>query len=396
MENINKDAQVLAFRLHQHHLADRLPPGSLVAAAGACGLQNTPPGSAYLSLHARISGLTPAEVDANLESDKELLQMWSLRAAPHLFPTCDLDVFTLGLLPDDEASLRAFIPGASQALDRIGISATEILRFTSEATLRALDNQEFTKDELGILLARQLEEKLTASQLAQWRLPSWYAAGQFLGESLVRFILSIVALQRIICLAPRRSGAAALIRTDQWLKRALPETDRNQARAELLRRYLGCFGPSTPAQFAAWTGISLAQATQTWRLVEKELTLVNFKGQETWIYTTDLTSLMTPPKPIGIRFLPPHDPYLQLRDRETLIPEKALQRQLWRSLGNPGVVLVNGRAAAMWRPRKSGARLELGIQFFTSSTLQDRAKIEAEALTLAPFRGCSSVVVKFS
>ena len=65
--------QVLAFRLAQHHLSQRLSRGSQVEVAGACGIQNTPPGAAALALHARVTGLTPTDVERALAVDKTLL-----------------------------------------------------------------------------------------------------------------------------------------------------------------------------------------------------------------------------------------------------------------------------------------------------------------------------------
>lgn len=85
MLQVGRD-QVLAFRLNGHHLAQRLPEGSLLVAAGACGVQNSPPGSAALALHARVDGLTPEQLDQAVDVDKRLLQSWCMRGAPYFSP----------------------------------------------------------------------------------------------------------------------------------------------------------------------------------------------------------------------------------------------------------------------------------------------------------------------
>jgi hypothetical protein len=391
--------QVLAFRLDGHNLARRLPPGSLLPATRACGVQNTPPGSALsnatLALHARVAELTPAEVDRALEIDKTLLQVWSMRASPHVFPTGDAAVFTLGLLPEDEESLRFFIRGASPALDLVGISATEVIERTAAALPDVLDGHDLTKDQLGIEIAKRVAQHLPSQQLAGWQSPSWYAPDQRLGETIVRFALSIVALQGLLCFAPRQGRAATFIRTDRWLGSPLPNVSREQARAELVRRYLRCYGPSTAEHFAEWAGIAPTQATQSWRLVEHELIEVDFEGRRTWLHESDLPRLASPATPEEIHFLPPHEPYLQLRDRATLVPDKALQRHLWRSSGNPGIVLVDGCFVATWRPRKTGQRLRLVVEMFTPVSQKMRSQIEMEAATLAPYRRCRAVEVEF-
>jgi hypothetical protein len=96
------------------------------------------------------------------------------------------------------------------------------------------------------------------------------------------------------------------------------------------------------------------------------------------------------PRPArGVRFLPPHKPLLQLRDRETLVPDKSLHRQLWRTVGNPGVLLVDGSAAAAWRSRKNGRRMNIIIEQFDEIPDKRRPEIEAEATALAPYNGCA-------
>ena len=48
-------------------------------------------------------------------------------------------------------------------------------------------------------------------------------AGQYLGESLVRFALYVVSLQGLFCYAPRQKNKAYFVRTDQWLGSPLPQ-----------------------------------------------------------------------------------------------------------------------------------------------------------------------------
>lgn len=164
-------------------------------------------------------------------------------------------------MPTDEASIRFFIGGVEPALDKIGISATELVRITSEALDRGLDGRSLTKKELGIELAERVARQLKAQQLAAWWSPSWYASDQSLGESAIRFALPIMALQGLCCHAERRGDQAYLRRTDQWLGAPLPGESLEQARAELVRNYLHCYGPSTVEHLAGWAGIAPAQAS---------------------------------------------------------------------------------------------------------------------------------------
>ena len=42
-----------------------------------------------------------------------------------------------------------------------------------------------------------------------------------------------------------------------------------------------------------------------------------------------------------MRLLGPFDPFLQARDREVVVPDPAHRKDLWRTLGRPGGVLVD-------------------------------------------------------
>ncbi len=384
--------RVLAFRLGGHNLAKKTP-GSLLRAAGACGIQNTPPGSAALSLHARVAGLTPADVDRAFEEDRSLLQTFSLRGATYAFPTGAAAIFTRAVLPWDEEGIRFFILGANRAFDKVGISAADAVKLTGGALYELLDERAPVKRELAPELADKVSERLPPEQLPAWNSTSLISPDMLLGEEVVRFCLYVVALEGAFCFATRHN-AATYIRTDQWLGAPLPAADPAKARAELVRRYLSCYGPSTAAHFAGWAGISPSQASGAWKLVEDELVAVDFEGRSTWLLKHDLPCLTSPPAPEGVRFLPPHDPYLLLRDRATLIPDKALQRLIWRTVGNPGVVLTDGKPIALWRPMKKGKRLTLILETFEPVPQGTRGTIEAEAATLAPYKGCTSTTVE--
>jgi len=403
-------SQILAYRLDSHHLTHRLPLEAFQTAAGACALQNTPPGSAALSLHARLTGLTPEFVDHALTVSKALLQAWSLRASPFIFPTCDHRVFTLGLLPENEEAIRFFVWGVKPALEKLNLRAGLLLQLGADALTAILDGRPLIKDEIGIALADHIAPHLTLPQRESWGSVSGYAPGQTLGESVMRFILPVLALQGLCCHAERRGNQAFIRRTDQWLTGVetshLPERlTSDQARAELVRRYLHCFGPSTPQHFGEWAGIALPQARRSWQHIQDELVEVNApvgvststhgpdRWQRAWLHGTDLPRFEAPPQPAGVRFLPPHDPYAQLRDRETLIPNKSIHRLVWRTAGSPGVILWNGEAVASWFGNKQGKRLVLTVVPFVSPPASFSADLEAEADALASIKGCTEATI---
>ena len=129
-------SDVIAFRLGAHHLTDRLGEGGLLDAAGRCGIQNSPPGSALLALHARVRNLTQEQVADAVAGEKSLLQTWCMRGAPFYFPASDAPVFTTGVLPPTEAAMRHLVPGVEQALNKLGMSMIEAVGLTGVRTAR--------------------------------------------------------------------------------------------------------------------------------------------------------------------------------------------------------------------------------------------------------------------
>lgn len=384
---------VIAFRLGAHHLTERLGENGLLDAAGRCGIQNSPPGSALLALHARVRNLTQEQVADAVAEEKSLLQTWSMRGAPFYFPAVDAPVFTTGVLPPTEETMRHFVPGVEPALDALGMSLVETVELTRAEIGAVLSGRRLAVNELGAEIAKRIARKLPKRQRDVWEEDGPYAPDQPLGEGVVHFCIRILTLQRVVCLAPRAGNKAPFVLVDEWLGHPIPDIDPAVARAELLRRYLRCYGPSRRGDFAAWAGIRASDTDPWWSLVEDELTPVEFRGSS-WILTQDLDALRSAPAPKGVRLLPPRDPYTQVRDREKIIDRKYHQ-QVWKTVGEPGTVLADGEITGIWRPRKSGRQLTITVKTFDSLPARDKTSLQDEAEQVAPLRGASSVAVEF-
>jgi hypothetical protein len=370
--------QALAFRAARHSLVTRASAGSLLDVAGACGIRDSPPGAALLSLAARLEGVTGPLVDAALR-DRSLVRVYGPRGTPFLVPARDLAVFTLGALPVGERSLRELMSRRGAGLDEAGVSAVEALDRLSAAAAEALDGRHLGRGELSAEMARRLPAELTP-----W-CPGCRAHHP--DEALFR----LVGVRGVWCFASGGGGAereAPTARLDQWLDPPPPGMDgRPAARAELLRRYLRCYGPSRPAEFAAWAGISAEDARGSVEGLAPELADVDLVGRPARLLAEDLPALADPPPAAGARLLPANDPYLLLRDRETLVPDDAARRRLWRPVGGPGALLVDGRFAGTWRSRRGGRVRRVEVEATEPLSPRDRAAVVEEAERLAALHG---------
>jgi hypothetical protein len=375
--------RIIAFRLARHHLTERLGPRSMVTAAAACGIQETPLGTAAVAFVARVDGVTPASMDRALLRDRSLVHLWSLRGAPQLVPSGDLAVFTTGAMPVDRASFDVFLGGWARAISAAGLDPGRLHRRMVVAARSLLDVRTIDVNDLRELLLRRFRS------LSRIKRPA--GAHHDMPEPLYR-LLGVAAA---VCIVEGRGTDAVLARTDRWL-RAPPATDDAAARAELVRRFLRCYGPSKPQRFAEWTTRSPADARAAFDLIADELAEVELGGkQRGWVLAADQRALESPPTPSGIRLLPVQDPYLQQRDRATVVPDERARKVVWQPVRGPGAVLADGEIVAVWRVRGAGSAVELTVQPFRPLDRTTRSEIEEEAGRLAAARGTDSVAISF-
>lgn len=345
--------QVLAFRVAAQGLAARDRTPAQVAASFA--LQDSPRGAALTALNARSPGA--GRLDELLER-RALVAVPNPRTAVAVLPAEDVPTYLAALQPPDEPALKTLflraVPGDFEASRERAVVAVG----------EALDGRVLSRDALH----EELRGRLPAEMLP------WCEPCQ--SHHARRGVLTVAALAGRLCYAGQEGRQPAFARTDQWLE--LGSADPTEAQAEFVRRYLRHLGPSTHTDLAAWAGISLAHAKALLRTVGDELVEVG----KAYLLAADQAAFERPPAARGVRLLGPGDPLLTARDKERLIPDKTLRKQVWRMVGSPGVVLVDGRPAGTWRARKQGRGLTFSTEWFGPE-----ADIGEEAGRLAALRG---------
>jgi hypothetical protein len=86
-----------------------------------------------------------------------------------------------------------------------------------------------------------------------------------------------------------------------------------------------------------------------------------------------------------VRLLGAFDPWLQVRDRALLVADEHRRKDLWRTLGRPGAVLVGHEVVGTWRPRSNGATLRLRVELWDGGDVPDG--LDDQAHRLASHRG---------
>lgn len=376
--------QVLAFRLRRHHLARRLSAARMAEVTATCSVRNSPPGSAQVALLARVNGVSEDLVSAAL-SDRRLVEVHGPRMVPALVRPEDVAVFTVGGIGTDDASLReTFGKVTATKLAEAGIRPTDALTRVVEAAHAELAGGARSKGDLSATLTARLPESMSL----------WCArcGTRHVHEELFR----LPGAAGIYCIAPRSGREVWYVRVDEWLGMEVPDVGSPAARdagRELLRRFLRCYGPATPGDFADWTRIGAEDARHRFTELADDLQEVSWDGQTGAVLRDDIDELRGASTPSGVHLLPSGDPYLLARDRATLIPDPAKRKVVWPSLGAPGTLVVKGEIVATWRSQKKGTVLRVQISYFDRPIAKAAALIEQEAQRLAESRGCQTAEV---
>jgi hypothetical protein len=370
--------QVLAFRLRRQHLARRLGAARLADVTATCSVRNSPPGSAQVALLARVNGVSEDRVAAAV-SDRRLVEVHGPRMVPALVRPEDMAVFTVGGIGTDDVSLRETLGKVTaKQLAQAEIRPTDALTRVVEAAYAELAGGPRGKGELSAAMTARLPESMSL----------WCerCGSRHINEELFRLPGAV----GIYCIAPRSGREVCYVRVDEWLGRESPAVGSAAARdagRELLRRFLHCYGPAAPRDFAHWIGIGTVDARQRFTELTDDLQEVSWDDQTGSVLRDDMDELRGAQPPSGVRLLPPNDPYLLTRDRATLIPNPSKRKVVWPSVAAPGTLVVDGEIVATWRSQKKGAVLRVQISYFDHSVTEAAALIEQEAHLLAELRG---------
>jgi Winged helix DNA-binding domain len=186
---------------------------------------------ARLAIRARTHGLTAADVDRALTTDRSLVVSWLNRGTLHLVRA--MDYWRLHQLTAPQ--LQA---GCTRRLTQEGISAPDADRAAGLIGRALADHGPLTRAEL----ARELS-----------------AAGlRTEGQAMV-FLLFLASLRGIVVRGPMIGKQHAYVLAREWLG-APRATDRDAALGWLARRFLAGHGPARERDLARWAGLPLRDA----------------------------------------------------------------------------------------------------------------------------------------
>ena len=309
-------------------------------------VQGQDPRGARLAVRARTEGVSAADVDRALSEERSLLITWLNRGTLHLVRSEDYPWLHALTTPP-------LLTSSSRRLRQEGVNVD-----AAEKAMGVIDKALVAE---GPLTRPQLRERLDAAGVPT------------AGQALVH-LLFLATLRGIAVRGPMVGREHAFVLVRDWLGEQRP-VDREQALAELARRYLVGHAPADDRDLARWAGLPLRDARAGLKgiakqSVEREDGLVELKKTP-------------PPAPVPPpRLLGSFDPVLLgWTSREEIVgPHKMLVTN--NGLFRP-FAMVEGRAVATWR--LAGGKVT--IEHLGKVKKKDAATLEADAARVLEFFG---------
>lgn len=374
------------FRIYTHNLDKKREKKCISEIVGACGMQNTPPGAWETALFNRVSDCSLSDMNELLYSKKSLLQAWSFRGAPVVFPVGESDTFLSALVPQGEEGW-IYTRGITNALDFLQMSFDELLDKLKQTMPLLNDKKIKSKSDLDQTIAEWMLPLLPIEKRDLWNSPSMYGEPdkQTVGGAVVSFLLRPCSFEGLVVFGERIGISPTFTSYMSWLGH--PLSPSKDAAAKLARKFLHCYGPTTSDAFASWLGCSGKQAQRMWKSISDEMEPVKiFDGKNAFILSKDRDLLHSPPSlQRDLLLLGGHDPYLDQRDRHILLENKMLQQKVWRLVTNPGVILQHGVIIGIWTTKKKGQGVEVNMTLWNGNN-SDKQKLNNLVEEYAAFR----------
>ena len=232
----------------RHALAS--PVGSVEeAAVEIVGLHSSDPATVHLSARARVDAFEPADLEEALYTRRSLVRMLGMRRTLFVVPL-DLapvmhEACTKALIPRERTRLVRMLE--EQGVARPGRGERWLDR-VEDKTLSALET-------LGEASAREITADVAelANRLVFGKGSAWEAS---VGVS-TRVLFMLATEGRIVRTRPLGAWTSGQYRwapVERWLRGPLATIDHDEACGELLRRWLGRFGPASTTDIRWWTG----------------------------------------------------------------------------------------------------------------------------------------------
>ncbi|MDQ2692604.1 MAG: winged helix DNA-binding domain-containing protein, partial [Chloroflexota bacterium] len=211
------------------------------------------------------------------------------------------------------------------------------------------------------------------------------------GPRLAYFIMS-AELDGIVCSGPRRGKQFTYALLEERVPNTTP-LERDEALAEITRRYFATRGPATLNDFTWWSGLTMADAKQGIEMVKSHFKQEEVDGNSFWF--DDSISPVREPSPTA-HLLPNYDEYfIGFKDRSAI--GKLITP--WRP-GESGVslpvhvIILDGQIIGGWKRNIKKNAVVIELTLLTELTKRQSTAVMQAAERYGDFMGVAVEVVR--
>ena len=351
---------IARLRLHNQSIAQPAfeKPGDVVAWLGAIQAQDYL--GALWAVGLRMSHAVEKDIEQAL-ADRTIIRTWPMRGTLHFVAPADARWMLKLLTP------------------RV-VSANERRRQQFD-----LDDATFARSKdvfLGALQGgRQLSRDGMYQALEDAHIPTANQRGLH--------ILGWLAQAGVICFGPRQGKQQTFVLLDEWVP-AARTLERDEALAELARRYFTSHGPATVQDFVWWSGLRTADAKAGLDMASSHLAHETVGNQTYWLPQTIRTAKEAAPT---VYLLPNYDEYLVgYKNRDDVFdPAHAKLVNTGTGVFTSAIVL-DGQVVGTWKRMLNKGSVVITPSLFTSLTKAKYQAFVAAANRYAAFLGLPVVL----
>jgi hypothetical protein len=195
-----------------------------------------------------------------------------------------------------------------------------------------------------------------------------------------------LAHEGLICFGPREGKQQTFVLLDEWIPRTSPAVPREEAFAELARRYFAGHGPATPVDFAWWAGLTTGEAKTATEAAATDLTAETVSGTR-YYFAADGTV----PEPKGAFLLPAFDEYtVAYRDRSAVINALWTKHFAARNGMLDPIIVIDGQVVGTWRRAVSRSSVDVAPVLFRVLAKREASALRSAVNRYAAFLGLSA------
>jgi hypothetical protein len=315
-------------------------PDEVVAWLGAIQAQDYP--GAKWSIALRLPNGTDGEIEQAI-ADKTIIRTWPMRGTLHFVAAADIRWMLALLTP-------RIIASSTLRHQRLELDEAIFARCKDLFTKALQGDKQLTRDQMY----RVLEQNNIS--------PTGQRGYHILWRS---------AQEGLICFSALRDKQQTFALLDEWA----PNTqtmERDQALAELAKRYFTSRGPATLQDFVWWSGLKVSDARAGLAMINSQLVQESIVGQTYWMPNISVSQSSS----ATIHLLPGFDEYvLGYKDRSAVLNPMYAAKIC---PGNNGMfmptIVINGRIVGTWkRTLKKHAVVMTPIPFTTLTVAENHA-----------------------